>query len=544
MRRTSYLPASLLLVASLLGCAGGELEPMSAEESALNGAIDFGSPSTCNASRRLRIQEAAGIALGQVAGSNRSAMLRCLNEAGLSRHSDGFPEEILAQMSEDKITHVKCLDISGNGSAPPGSATETLTLDTAFVDAACAVGGNCWPENVDVHRIASVLLHEVSHNKGYRHPNLSAHGPADEYQYSVPEQIEKCSLSISAGRHFVGGRAPVPLPNGGVRQAAENRVELHRVGRDGGQPFGIDSCQPAGFARGLGLRSEARIDQLSLRCVDDDGLGGVISTPARGGTGGNPGNSDCPAGSLMVGVHGRAGAGIDALGAVCATSAQIAAGSASTSPQVQKGGSGGLPFERLCPTGMAVKAVAGRSATRVDQLSFICQDVSNGTNPALAFAATAGVPAGLRFHERCPTGALVGLFGQSGTVIDRIGGMCREVVRSDSSVDLGATDIYPLSGHGGLGGENWAGDTCPTGSALIGLRYRAGSRIDQVTGVCQNVAARAAGLPASELSLPTRGGGGGIPGTAFCAARKFVVGWDISESDGRVNSIRPLCSDF
>jgi hypothetical protein len=63
-------------------------------------------------------------------------------------------------------------------------------------------------------------------------------------------------------------------------------------------------------AIGLGGRAGALVDALGLRC--DSGPAEPI-----GGPGGAPFERDCPAGTVLVGLKARIGAALDAVGPVC-----------------------------------------------------------------------------------------------------------------------------------------------------------------------------------------------------------------------------------
>jgi hypothetical protein len=533
----------------LAGCALSE--PLAADNYAedasieelnepLNSLIVF-PDATCTSQQKTRVEQAAEIALAQVNGSQRGAMLDCLKEASVSMEENAFPEKLLVQLREDKATQVRCTQEADgtNAHAPVGSDQETVNLDYDFLNEACAIGG-CASGVSNVARIASVFLHEIVHNKGYTHPKNS--GGTQEYRYTLPEQVEQCSLAISSGQTAAFPRGTFPRPNGAMRSESPTRVELAPVGTHGGSPFGVDSCGTSQFARGLGLRTGTKVDRISLRCAQGSSTS-VSTTPNRGGTGGTAASLDCPTTSFMVGVGGRAADGLDAIAPICATSAVISASGTATTSLTQAGGSGGYAFTRLCPAGMAVKALAGRSATRVDELSLICQKFSDTKTPAITWSVEYGTKGGDVHRERCATGAVIGLFGQSGSVIDRVGAECQALVRNASGALARSGGVSGMSGQGGRGGSNWAQDRCPPGEALTGFLVNHADKIDRLLGLCANVDAVDRGTVTTHSALANHGGSGGLASSASCLGKSFVTGWEISHS-GTVKSIKLMCQSF
>ncbi|MCA9562330.1 MAG: hypothetical protein KC561_02525, partial [Myxococcales bacterium] len=95
---------------------------------------------------------------------------------------------------------------------------------------------------------------------------------------------------------------------------------------------------------------------------------------------------ECPENHALVGVHGRAGAMVDAVGIQCATVSEAADGTVVygdiwTSPTV--GGDGGDPFQFLCPDGSLGFAFYGRTGLLLDAYGLSCAVIDdhfrNGT---------------------------------------------------------------------------------------------------------------------------------------------------------------------
>ncbi|MBN1945579.1 MAG: hypothetical protein JW797_07870 [Bradymonadales bacterium] len=82
----------------------------------------------------------------------------------------------------------------------------------------------------------------------------------------------------------------------------------------------------------------------------------------------------CPSGEVMVGVHGRAGSVIDALGITCAPLSQLTQGAETVDLHrlETQGGDGGQPFDLVCPPGTAAIGFSGRSGDSIDAAGVAC----------------------------------------------------------------------------------------------------------------------------------------------------------------------------
>jgi hypothetical protein len=121
-------------------------------------------------------------------------------------------------------------------------------------------------------------------------------------------------------------------------------------------------CSGYGALVGLMGQAGAELDQLDGLCEPRAvGLGpagalvleGASLTHALeygGGIGGVPYNLKCPGSQAIVGLRGRSGGRIDAMGAVCASTSTWADGSTATTNLPIQGGSTGNPFTMMCPS--------------------------------------------------------------------------------------------------------------------------------------------------------------------------------------------------
>jgi photosystem II stability/assembly factor-like uncharacterized protein len=148
-----------------------------------------------------------------------------------------------------------------------------------------------------------------------------------------------------------------------------------------------------------------------------------------GGTGGSDFSMSCAGGSVVTALRGGAGDDIDRTELWC--SPLVANGYGPASLMNAVGGFGGSPYDFTCPAGMALTGVHGRAGTvlwggdAVDTIGATCRNVTSGAtyqSPAAGNAAPAANP----FTLDCPPGrVVVGLFGGQGSLLDRIGLVCR-----------------------------------------------------------------------------------------------------------------------
>jgi len=95
-------------------------------------------------------------------------------------------------------------------------------------------------------------------------------------------------------------------------------------------------------------------------------------SPKVGGGGGNRNyNLDCGANALMVGINGKSGSWLNAIGIVC-RKINARGGLGDTFTRGPRGGSGGKAKESLCRPGEAVRKVQIAAGTYVHGITFHC----------------------------------------------------------------------------------------------------------------------------------------------------------------------------
>jgi len=533
LRRPIVRPirSSLCLAAVALGCApvDGEESPVTGQALPLNGQVVF-VDSSCNVGIRPdKIRTAM-----RIAGEHLRThfMEDCLRQAIISYTEHGFAEEILGRMRADMPTHVNCAEING-AQAPGNIADERLTLGNSFIDS----------QNEQV--MASVILHEVAHNKGYHHPTAANVDPQrpiffdpEDNKHSVPEHLRICSHNISIGNF------PTP-PNGIRRDALPLETTLAPTGRNGGGPFQIN-CPAGQKAFGVQLRDDdSRVTAVGLSCRPVGGSDITDTVMAGAGSPETHTFNDCFEGEVLVGIHGRAGAVNDAAGPICARISDVRAGIPTVFHDGQQGGSGGFSTDRLCPLGMTVRAIKGKAGLFVDRLEVECQVLDRTEAVSERDIEAVGGSGGSATREKCPgRSALVALNFQTGARVDRLGGTCFRVETSGATDDVFGNPIH-LPGHGGTGGIlGQQNASCGLGSVFVGLQIRADSTLIAVGGRCANAAGWS--NPSNNITptnLSMHGGSGGTLRTPTCPRGEFMIGWTI-RAGNLVDSVQPICRDF
>lgn len=161
------------------------------------------------------------------------------------------------------------------------------------------------------------------------------------------------------------------------RQPWTGTLQLRRVGGASGTVPFARMCPRGEAMAGFQGQAGAVVDGLGPLCtpLGRDALEGLPDAAATateldfaGGTGGSAFSRTCKAGSHLVGFRGRAGDGVDAIEPVCRdlrvtpvaepTDEKPAPPPATSLPSI--GGSGGEPFERICPAGWVLVGLSGR----------------------------------------------------------------------------------------------------------------------------------------------------------------------------------------
>jgi hypothetical protein len=484
---------------------GAEAEAVATDESALDGRATF--PDATCAGMEEQILHGLRRARTQLVGVEAATLSACVKDAFLSG-TDSFPELIFKEMAEETPTTVTCGSLgTADWSAPASIDGESIKLDKTFA----------W--NATERELASAILTAVAVNHGFYLPPAGSR----ERPFSVPEQLGACSASIVASP-----TPPPALPNGPRRSTLLPETTLAPTGGMGGQPFRW-SCGTSSVTTGLRLRTGLRVDAFGLVCGDVNNRYIVPSNPF-GGTGGVDVVAKCEPSEVVVGLRGRASRVNDAIAPICANEIDVRDGRTAILQRRGSllGGTGGEYYERICPDGMMLRGVTGRYASSVDRLQVECQRYTQNQSTHRYDAEKAGGSGGVIALEECPArSVLVGLTYQAGSHLDRLGGTCAPIVNGV----IGAAR-YPLASHGGTGGAAGAKD-CLSGKAIVSLKVRAGSAIDDVGGICQRV-----GNSNDRDTLPSALGTAETP--LGCPSGQYLTGWWIG-SGSRVDSLQPIC---
>jgi hypothetical protein len=110
----------------------------------------------------------------------------------------------------------------------------------------------------------------------------------------------------------------------------------------------------------------------------------TVVLASHGGTAGTAFSDRCAADEVVIGIAGRSGAEMDALGFDCGKVTLERQGSAwaivitKTTTGAARGGTGGGPYQYACPTGHVAIGAKGRSGDRIDALAIYCATLTIG----------------------------------------------------------------------------------------------------------------------------------------------------------------------
>jgi hypothetical protein len=163
--------------------------------------------------------------------------------------------------------------------------------------------------------------------------------------------------------------------------------------------------------------------------------GEISSTDSHGGRGGGGFELACPNRTFMTGLRARSGAWVDALSPVCS----VWVGRSRTLGEIEDqpftgGGGGGDSFVRCAGRRGVIVGVSLIQAENADlSLGSISVDCGDFEQPANFWNKLAGSADGIgessrlvRVAEHCGAGLVaVGIYGNSGAYIDRLGLLCR-----------------------------------------------------------------------------------------------------------------------
>jgi hypothetical protein len=177
-------------------------------------------------------------------------------------------------------------------------------------------------------------------------------------------------------------------------------------------------------------------DERSPQCtqLETDGQGNYwnVTGDCYAGTANTGANQiRCPAGQVVSGIYGRAGDYIDRVGTICSV---VLPGGNLASPQstYSVGGNGGGGFDEIdCPTksGVASHAIGifGRAGGYVDAMGLVCA-YPDGT---VARTGTAGGSGGGGYELRCLDNGWMNVLSTfSGSWIDAAGVRCETMINN------------------------------------------------------------------------------------------------------------------
>lgn len=530
-----------LLASSALGACYGAPDSTDDSAQSLNGQPTFPSDSQCDTTEMVRITSAL-TALRQSVVIDSTALRACMADAFLSPDKGDFSEEIVRRLGVVSSTTVRCryLRTGAEFSTSPGASDEEITLNHNLFNQS------------DAHLAAS-LIHAIAINRGY------TEGGGTELAYSVGTQVEQC-----VERSISGAPGTWRRPRSRMR----GEIELQRVGGTGGEPFDR-ACGGASFitAHRTRLSASGSLNSYGFTCQSQSS-----SVPSQITVTGEPDVEDgCAIGEVAVGVFGYASARdgyVNQIGLVCVRWSDARTGG-SLRYRAERGEVRGVRFERLCPTGTALRGLLGRQTQtssswgHLNELRPVCRaltgvSISSPTDLARLGSSIVGATARRTVRQLCTdTGALVGLFGQADADLARLGGICAGVRVSARGVfgpDDGGNPAsraweHVLPAVGGSGGAVFSG-TCASGQVLVGLRAGAGlagTGVSHVAGVCvaAHTWARTSDTPTSS-TLGAFGVDRNNGTTVLCARGELLSGLELVEvtrPDGArvIESVRPLC---
>src|SRR5262245_12249838 len=409
----------------------------------------FNVDNSCNEPEKLLLETARTTVFVPNFVNNPSNFDACMRDAFISCDK-GLPvERILGLMREPFNTSIGCKDnftcgcggsstcdgptapqFNWAGCAGPFSpGSNALNLSHEFL---CGCGGQCngvpCSSPPPATTIAGVILHEIAHNKNFEHdPTLGAY----ELNLSVNQQLRACIVPTSSG----GG------PFLARRSSLTREVELAHIGGHGGGGKPSESSCGEAFVTGLLIASDSLVRRIQPVCASLAG-GATFNAPSIGSPSLSAAqNSACPTGWLVTGFFGNNGDLVDRIGVTCSTVPDIINRTPGNSPQSAFGGGQdqGLAFQRRCPAGMAVTSFQGRSGDALDQLRPVCRQIELGDQQVHKPTQIVGKTEGVQEDLRCTgQGAMIGIYGRAGQLVDRVGGICHSLQGTASSlVDSG-----------------------------------------------------------------------------------------------------------
>lgn len=432
-----------------------------------------------------------------------SGYKQCLVDAFINQRGGVIAEDMIPLLSAQS-TQFECVTLVGaNASAgvPPGppsnASPEFMSIDEGYLA----------DPTLTVAQLAGTIVHEATHSKGWNHPGDST---SVAYPWTVPVQAASCMVDLQ--------------PDGWMRSQPMGDTELSPIGGDGGQAFML-RCPSGEQADGITIDSSSQhVNRFRLECSDGSSTNRVGSYKDSTQTK----TTQCPSGYSLTGFHSRSGSVVNGVLSECRSNVDIANDTLGANSLYWSGGSWtGTYTKRFCPLGMAVTGATGRAGARIDQVRWICEDIDGTTLPIPHAYSLRGKRTGSSKIGLCSGhGVVRALHGHAGGEVDQLGVECYpSAVSSNGLPSLleGSTRRHGQDYNGGIGGPPFS-DTCPAGKAMIGLRFRSGSRVDAVGGICAPMSTWASGSWASHTNTPMRGGQSGNYSALYCPQGEFLTG--------------------
>jgi hypothetical protein len=353
-----------------------------------------GSPTyvNCSGADLTTAQQAFGIVRNRLWNATSSAQFNSCMKKSIMSATFTYPEQMLALLRQDVPTTIECLTgcVDDNGApvccgSGNGSSSETIYLGDCTFNYADTREANEGIPNENI--VADLLIHELTHTKGqYLLPRGNGHPGPEAPVNGTGDCVEGCSERQMAVTNVASSclfdttpmdwnyaTAPNFIPDRDVMATQTGEVTLAPAGTfyNTQQPAENHCFIPE---KGIGIvgRSGSSIDALGMFCRDGSGVEG-----ANAPTGASTGTAfqyKCPANEVLVGLRGTAGWWIHSVQPVCALSTSVAAGGqASNVSPPSFGGTGAHAFERLCPPFQIVKGTRLRTNDVVRTIDVLCQ---------------------------------------------------------------------------------------------------------------------------------------------------------------------------
>jgi hypothetical protein len=224
-------------------------------------------------------------------------------------------------------------------------------------------------------------------------------------------------------------------------------------------------------------RVGSRVDKIGFKCrnvhnqrVHDGG--------SVGENGGSEATQACGQNQFVNTINGRAGRLLDNVSVGCAThvvsTSDTKPESAEDTEQDQKGGSGGSPFRKSCPSGTVMTTVKVRAGKAIDQINGIgcmpTESVAKGITTGYQWKSMSkGGSGGTLQTLKCdPTSAMVQLQTRTDSLVDQMKFRCK-------NIHTGVVKGTGTEKAGGTGGTEQKAIDCAD-AFIVGLHGKAGKK--------------------------------------------------------------------